>query len=65
MNHNPNIVDRLHPSLRENFLYLPDPKAITPEQIEQLFPNRLTVLRDMVALIEVDLPEGEAAHEQA
>ncbi len=45
------IIERLHPSLRENFVLLPPAGTIlTPKQLEAIFGGDLRGLRDLAQL---------------
>lgn len=46
------IMERLHPSLRESFVLLPPAgTTLTQEQLEAVFAGDLRRLRDMVKLV--------------
>ncbi len=48
----PDVIDRLHPSLRAKFFPLPESgDALTDEQLAEIFGGDLNALRDVIRLI--------------
>ena len=48
----PDVIERLHPSLRAKFFPLPESgDALTDEQLAEIFGGDLTALRDVIRLV--------------